>query len=144
MSLKLIDAIFNTLKADVEFMAILGLTPSSLPKDIIARMVKGMEPEKAITGETAPMVLMYVKPGRFGGNHLVFEGKFCLDFYGESSFQAKQMAERAFKLFHNKSIVDANFRSFRCVLAYDDDFATGITGVKGYESIFDVDYLRTN
>ncbi|KIL35165.1 hypothetical protein SD71_16200 [Cohnella kolymensis] len=144
MSLKLIDAIYNTLKADAEFMALLGLTPTSPSASITVKMVKGMEPEQAISGNTVPMLLMYVKPGRFGSNPLVFEGKFCLDFYGKSSYQAKQMAERAFKLFHDKRIRDTNFGSFLCVLAYEDDFATGITGVKGYESIYDVDYLRTN
>jgi hypothetical protein len=144
VSLKLIDAIYNTLKADVDFMALLGLTPTSPPANITAKMVKGMEPESAINGTSCPMVLIYVKPGRFGRNHLVFEGKFCLDFYGKSSFQAKQLFERAFKLFHDKPITDANFRSFLCVLAYDSDFATGITGVKGYESIYDVDYFRGN
>jgi hypothetical protein len=144
LSSKLIDAIYNTLKVDVEFMALVGLTPSSPPANITAKLVKGMEPEQAITGTSAPMMLMYVKPGRFGGNPLVFEGKFCLDFYGKSSFQAKQMFERAFKLFHDKPIKDASFRSYLCVLAHDSDFATGITGVKGYESIFDVDYLRMN
>ncbi|MDF2651698.1 MAG: hypothetical protein K0Q73_7503 [Paenibacillus sp.] len=144
MSLKLIDAIYNTLKADVEFMALFGLIPSSAPESITAKLVKGMEPEQALTGTSAPMVLIYVKPGRFGSNQLVFEGKFCFDFYGKNSFQAKQMFERAFKLFHDKPIIDDNFGSFLCTLAYDSDFATGITGVKGYESIFDVDYLRTN
>jgi hypothetical protein len=144
VSLKLIDAIYNTLKADMEFMALLGLTPTSPPANITPKLVRGAEAESAITGTSCPMVLMYIKPGRFGRNHLVFEGKFCLDFYGKSSFQAKQMFERAFKLFHDKPIMDANFRSFLCVLAYDSDFSTGISGVKGYESIFDVDYLRTN
>jgi hypothetical protein len=144
MSLKLIDAVYNTMKNDVEFMALLGLTPSSPPEDITAKMVKGMEPEQAITGSSVPMVLMYVKPGRFGRNHLVFEGKFCLDFYGKNSFQAKLMFERAFKLFHDKPINDQTFHSFICTLTYDSDFATGITGVKGYESIFDVDYFRGN
>jgi hypothetical protein len=140
----LIDAVYNTLKKDVEFMALFGLTPSSPSKEITARLVRGMEPEKAITGETVPMVLMYIKPGRFSNNQLVFEGKFCLDFYDKSSFQAKILFKRAFKLFHDKRITDTNFGSFLCVLAYDSDYATGITGVKGYESIFDVDYLRTN
>lgn len=144
MSQKLVDAIYNTLKKDVEFMAMLGLTPSSPPKEITAKVVRGMEPDKAITGESCPMLLIYVKPGRFGRNHLVFEGKFCLDFLAKSSYQAKQIFERAFVLLHDKPITDANFHSSRCVLAYDDDFATGITGVKGYASIFDVNYHRTN
>jgi hypothetical protein len=144
LSLQLIDAIYNTLKKDVEFMALLGLTPTSHPANITAKLVRGAEAESAITGTSCPMVLMYVKPGRFGSNPLVFEGKFCLDFYGKSSYQAKQMSERAFKLFHDKRITDATFRSFLCVLAYDDDFSTGISGVKGYECIYDVDYLRTN
>ncbi len=144
MSLKLIDTIYNTLKTDVEFMALLGLTPSSPPDVITPKLVRGAESDSTITGTSCPMVLMYVKPGRFGRNHLVFEGKFCLDFYGKSSFQAKQMFERAFKLFHNKRITDATFSSFLCELAYDSDFATGINGVKGYESIFDVDYVRSN
>ena len=144
MSLKLVDAVYNTLKNDVEFMAMLGLTPSSLPGNITAKIVRGAEAESPITGTTCPMVLIYVKPGRFGRNHLVFEGKFCLDFYGKTSYQAKQMSERAFKLFHEKPIEAPELRAPRCTLTYDDDFATGITGVKGYESIYDVDYHRTN
>jgi hypothetical protein len=144
LSLQLIDAIYNTLKKDVEFMALLGLTPSSPPANVTVKLVRGAEADSAITGTSCPMVLMYVKPGRFGHNPLVFEGKFCLDFYGKNSFQAKQMSERAFKLFHDKRIADVNFGSFLCTLAYDDDFSTALTGVKGYESIYDVDYLRTN
>jgi hypothetical protein len=139
-----IDAVRNTLKKDVEFMALLGLAPSSDPNLISPKLVSGMEPEKAITGTTAPMVMIYQKPGRFGHNPLVFEGKFCLDFYGKNRVELKSLFDRAFKLFHDKRIKDANFGSFLCTLAYDSDFATGITGVKGYESIYDVDYLRTN
>jgi hypothetical protein len=144
MSLKLIDAIYNTLKNDVEFMALLSLAPSSPSASITLKLVRGAEAESAITGTSCPMVMMYIKPGRFGRNPLVFEGKFCLDFYGKSSYQAKQMAERAFKLFHDKRITDLNFQSFLSILVYEDDFATGITGVKGFESIYDVDYLRMN
>jgi hypothetical protein len=125
-------------------MGLLGLTPSSSPEDVTSKLVRGMEPEKAITGSTAPMVLMYTKPGRFGRNQLVFEGKFCLDFYGKSRVQSKGMFDRAFKLFHDERISHKSFSSYLCTLAYDDDFTTGITGVKGYGSIFDVDYLRTN
>ncbi|MDB5053277.1 MAG: hypothetical protein JWM44_1327 [Bacilli bacterium] len=144
MDLDPIDAVRNTLKQDVEFMALLGLAPSSDPNLISSKLIAGMEPEKAVTGTTVPMVLIYEKPGRFGSNPLVFEGKFCLDFFGKNRDQLKSMFDRAFKLFHDKRIMDANFGSFLCVLAYDSDFMTGITGIKGYQSIFDVDYLRTN
>jgi hypothetical protein len=140
----LIDAVRNTLKKDVEFMALLGLTLSSDSNLIASRLVAGMEPEKAITGSTTPMVLIYQKPGRYGNNPLVFEGKFCLDFYGKNRNELKSLYERAFKLFHDKRIYDPTFRSFLCVLAYDADFSTGITGIKGYEAIYDIDYLRTN
>jgi hypothetical protein len=140
----LIEAVRNTLKKDVEFMALLGLTPSSDPNLISPKLVAGMEPEKAITGATAPMVMIYQKPGRFGNNPLVFEGKFCLDFYGKDRKQLKTLFDRAFQLFHDKRIADPGFRSFLCVLAYDADFATGISGIKGYEAIYDVDYLRAN
>jgi hypothetical protein len=54
------------------------------------------------------------------------------------------MSERAFKLFHDRPIIDANFQSSRCILAYDYGFATGISGVKGYEATYDVDYHRMN
>jgi hypothetical protein len=144
LSLQLIDSIYNTLKHDGEFMALLGLTPASPSANVAAKLVRGAEAESVITGTSCPMVLMYIKPGRFSHNPLVFEGRFCLDFYGKSSYQAKQLAERAFMLFHDKRITDTTFHSFLCVLAYDDDFSTGITGVKGYESIYDVDYLRMN
>jgi hypothetical protein len=133
----LIDAVRNTLKNDVEFMALLGWTSSSEPHFSTQRLIAGMEPEKAITGTSVPMVLIYQKPGRFGNNPLVFEGKFCLDFYGKNRDQLKALFDRAFKLF-------PAFRSFLCVLAYDSDFSTGITGIKGYEAIYDVDYLRMN
>ncbi|WP_274362753.1 hypothetical protein [Paenibacillus thermotolerans] len=90
------------------------------------------------------MVLIYTKPGRYGPNHLVYEGKFSVDHYGKTSDQARKLAERVFTIFHDQTIVSSAFRSFRCYLAYDNDFATGITGVKGFESIFDVDYVRAN
>ena len=90
------------------------------------------------------MMLIYLKPGRFSRNYLVYEGKFILDIYGKNSNQAKLIADRAFELFHDKHIRDNNFMSSRCFLAYADYFATGITGVKGYESIFDVNYHRIN
>ncbi|MGG6309788.1 hypothetical protein [Paenibacillus macerans] len=144
MSAILVDAIYNTLKQDVEFMALLGLTPTSPANSIVARIVKGMEPDKAVTSADVPMLLIYVKPGRFSRNYLVYEGKFCLDIYAKNSNQAKIIADRAFELFHDKQIKDKSFMSSRCSLAYDADFATGITGVKGYEVIFDVNYHRIN
>lgn len=144
MSIKLIDAIFNTLDADATFMAFFGLTPASPMTDKVDRIVKGMEPDKALNGGNIPKMFIYTKPGRFGRNPLVFEGKFCLDFYAKSSIVAKQMAERAFVLFHDHRINDTTFHSYLCVLAHESDFGTGITGVKGYEAIYDVDFLRTN
>lgn len=144
MSALLIDAIYNTLKHDEEFMALLGLAPTSPRDSILKRIVKGMEPEKALTSADVPMLLIYLKPGRFSRNYLVYEGKFCLDIYGKNGNQAKQIADRAFRLFHDQQIRDENFLSSRCSLAYDADFATGITGVKGYEIIFDVNYHRIN
>lgn len=144
MSALLIDAIYNTLKHDDEFMALLGLASTSPVESIVSHIVSGMEPDKAITGSDVPMLLIYLKPGRFARNYLVFEGKFCLDIYGKNSYQAKQIADRTFQLFHDQQIRDEKFLSSRCSLAYDADFATGITGVKGYEVIFDVNYHRIN
>lgn len=144
MSAELVDAIYNTFKNDVEFMALLDLTPTSPRDSILKRIVRGMEPDKAVTGADVPMLLIYVKPGRFSRNYLVYEGKFCLDIYAKSSSQAKLIADRAFQLFHDKQIKDEGFIASCCSLAYDADFATGITGVKGYELIFDVNYHRMN
>lgn len=144
MSAELVDAIYNTLKHDVEFMDILGLTPASPSHSISARIVRGMEPDKAVISADVPLLLIYVKPGRFSRNYLVYEGKFCLDIYAKSGSQAKLIADRAFQLFHDKQIKDEGFIASRCSLAYDADFATGITGVKGYELIFDVNYHRIN
>lgn len=144
MSAILVDAIFNTLRHDEEFMSLMNLTPVASMESIVKRLVKGMEPDKAITSADVPMLLMYVKPGRFSRNYLVYEGKFCLDIYAKNGNQAKQIADRVFQLFHDKQIKDKNFMSSRCYLAYDADFATGITGVKGYEVIYDVNYHRIN
>ena len=144
MSSKLLDAIYNTLKNDAEYMAMLGLTPSSPGSEITKRIIRGMEPDSAISGSNVPLVLIYTKPGRFGRNFLVYEGKFCIDHYAKTSYQARQLAERAYELFHNKTIESGDFKSFTSYLAYDSDFATGITGVKGFESIYDVDYVRAN
>jgi hypothetical protein len=125
-------------------MGYLGLTPASPQKDILARLIEGMEPDKTIDSTSVPIVLIYDKTGRFGRNYLVYEGKFCLDVYHKTSYQAKQATARAFKLFHDKPIDDADFHSPRCMMAFDDYFATGITGVKGREIIFDVDFHRMN
>jgi hypothetical protein len=141
---ELIDAIYNTLKKDVEFMAHFGLSPTSTPDKITSRIVRGMEPEKTFTGASVPQVLIYQKPGRFGRNYLVYEGKFSLDFYAKSTSDARKIAKRAFKLFHDQYVQGTDFSSYRASLAYDDDFATGITGVKGHGTIYDVDYIRTN
>ncbi|MCR8633491.1 hypothetical protein [Paenibacillus radicis (ex Xue et al. 2023)] len=144
MSANLIDAVFTVLSDDPALLALLGLNPSSSDDHLVARLHRGIEPHKPITEKTAPQICMYVKPGRFGRNHLVFEGKFCLDFYGKTSYQVKQLFERSFALFHDDNIQAAGFHSFRCTLAYDADMATGITGIKGYTAMFDVDYIRTN
>jgi hypothetical protein len=144
LSQQLIDAVGNVLMQDVEFMAFLDLTPSSSDESIVERIVKGVEPEKVITGDSVPMMLIYIMPGRFGRNHLVYEGKFCLDIYAPSSADARRIAEQAFKLFHDENIRQQALNTFRCSLVYDTDFATGITGVKGYKAIYDVDYIRMN
>jgi len=144
MSSKLLYAIYNTLKRDETYMAMLGLTPSSPGTEITKRIIRGMEPDSAISGSNVPLALIYTKPGRYGRNYLVYEGKFCIDHYAKNSHQARQLAERAYELFHNKRIESDVFKTFTAYLAYDGDFATGITGVKGFESIYDVDYVRAN
>lgn len=144
MSLQLIDAIQNTHKADAAFMALIGLTPAAVSSDIVKRFTKGVEPEITVSKDTVPHICQYIMPGQYGRNYLVFKGKFCLDFYGKTGYEAKLLFERSFKLFHDDHIVQPGFKSFRCSLAYDGDFATGIIGVKGYKGIYDVDYIRTN
>jgi hypothetical protein len=142
-ALTLIDAVYNVLKQDSTFMGYFGLTPSSDPEDIVKRLVRGMEPDGPITSRNIPLCLMYDKPGRYGRNYLVYEGKFCLDVYAKSAFDARTITEKAFTLFHDRPL-DNSFKTFNCFMSYDDDFATGITGVKGREIIFDVDYVRMN
>lgn len=144
MSQTLIDAVYRSLALDETFTGYFGLSPSSPPEQVAKRIIKGMEPEQALTGASVPQVMVYIKPGRMSRNYLVFEGKFCLDVYGKTSSEARKLAERAYRLFHDRNITDPAFRSYRCFLAYDGDFATGITGVKGYSAIYDVDYLRMN
>ncbi len=125
-------------------MELLELTPSSPVESIVKRIVKGIEPESVLSGESVPMLLIYIMPGRYGRNHLVYEGKFCLDIFAPSSADARLIAERAFRLFHDENLRQASLNTFRCTLAYDTDFSTGITGVKGYKAIYDVDYIRMN
>lgn len=144
MSSALIDALFNTLRKDEEFAALVGLNSSSTPEEINEKLYRGKEPDKVLTGKDVPMVCIYVKPGRYGRNHLVFEGKFCLDFYAKDNGEAMRIAGKAFQIFHDRYITNEGFHSFKCTLAFEDGFATGITGVKGYLAIYDVDYLRTN
>ncbi|KAF6630700.1 hypothetical protein H6F38_14835 [Paenibacillus sp. EKM208P] len=144
MSLQLIDAIHNNLKADTELMAMLKLTPSSQTEEVTKRLTRGLEPEITISRDTIPHICMYVMPGRFAANPLVFEGKFCLDFYGKTAHESRLLFERSFKLIHDRRLSAQGFMSYLCVLAYDSDFATGIQGAKGYKAIFDVDYLRMN
>lgn len=143
MSQALIDGLYSIFKQDEAFMAFFGLTPLSLPKDASLRLVKSKEPDQAITSKNVPQIMMYVKPGQFSSrNHLVFQGKFCLDFYAPTAVQARNIAQCAFELLHDKYISHESFKSFKCHLAYDDDLTTGITGVKGYMAIYDVDYVR--
>ncbi|MEK5374211.1 MULTISPECIES: hypothetical protein [Paenibacillus] len=144
MSLQLIDAVQNALKADSELMSMLKLTPSSPSAEVVKRFTKGMEPEITVSKDTVPHICQYVMPGRYATNPLVFEGKFCIDFYGKTAYEAKLLFERAFKTLHEKRLFAQGFMSYLCVLAYDSDFATGIQGAKGYKAIFDVDYLRMN
>lgn len=143
MSQALIDGVYNTFKRDDAMMACFGLTPTSPPEATSLRFIKSKEPDQAITSKNVPQIMLYVKPGRFSArNHLVFEGKFCLDFYAPTAVQARSIAQRAFEILHDKYISHDAFQSFRCHLAYDDDLVTGITGVKGYMAIYDVDFVR--
>ncbi|MEK3787560.1 hypothetical protein [Paenibacillus sp. FSL K6-1230] len=144
MRLQLIDAVQHALKSDSELMSLLKLSPSSPSEEIVKRFTKGMEPEITVSKDTVPHICQYVMPGRYATNPLVFEGKFCIDFYGKTSYEAKLMFEQAFKVLHERRLTVPGFRSYLCVLAYDTDFATDIQGAKGYKAIFDVDYLRTN
>ncbi|MCF2719293.1 hypothetical protein LWE69_19835 [Paenibacillus sp. UKAQ_18] len=144
MSLQLIDAVQNALKADSELMSMLKLTPSSPSAEVVKRFTKGMEPEITVSKDTVPHICQYVMPGRYATNPLVFEGKFCIDFYGKTAYEAKLLFERSFKILHDRRLTAQGFASYLCVLTYDVDFATGIQGAKGYKAIFDVDYLRMN
>ncbi|ODA09242.1 hypothetical protein [Paenibacillus polymyxa] len=144
MSLQLIDAVQSALKADTELMYMLKLTSSSSPDEVVKRFTKGMEPEITVGKDTIPHICQYVMPGRYAVNPLVFEGKFCIDFYGKTAREAKLLFERSFKILHDRRLTAQGFASYLCVLTYDADFATGIQGAKGYKAIFDVDYLRMN
>jgi hypothetical protein len=144
VSLQLIDAIQNKHKDDSEFMSLLKLTSSSSLEEFAKRFTKGMEPEETVSKDTIPHICLYVMPGRYAANPLVFEGKFCIDFYGRTAYEAKLLFERSFKLLHDRRLIAQGFMSYLCVLAHDTDFATGIQGIKGYKAIFDVDYLRMN
>jgi hypothetical protein len=144
LSQDLIEAVYSLLKRDEVFMAYLALTPSSPSEAVVKRLVKGLEPDVTIISENIPQAQIYVMPGRFGRNPLVFQGKFCLDFYAKNSMSARKMSEAAFKILHDQNLRTVDLNTFRCNLTYDTDFATGITGVKGYKAIYDVDYLRMN
>jgi len=140
----LIDSVQHALKSDAEFMALLNLAPGATPEQLGARFTSGVEPGVVVSAATMPHVCLYTQAGRFGANPLVFEGKFCLDFYSKYSVMARAMAERAFKVLHDKRISSPGFASFLCVLAYDTDAATGIKDVKMFRAFYDVDYLRMN
>ncbi|MDK8182112.1 hypothetical protein [Paenibacillus sp. UMB4589-SE434] len=142
--MNLIDAVYATLRSDQKILQMLGLPIAPTQEELAKRIVRGMEPDHTITADTIPMILAYIKPGRFTRNHLVYEGKFCLEFLSHTTKQTREMADRAFDLFHDKSIQLQGFRTFCCELAFDTHFATGITGVKGYSAVYDVDYLRMN
>lgn len=144
MSLQLLDAIQHALKGDAELMSLLNLDAASPSQEVVKRFTKGMEPEITVSHETVPHICQYVMPGRFSPNQLVFEGKFCLDFYASTGYSAKRLFERAFRVLHDRRITMQDWATYLCVLTYDADFATGIQGVKGYKAIFDVDYLRMN
>jgi len=144
LSQDLIEAVYSLLKRDEVFMAYFALTPLSPPEAIVNRLVKGLEPDSAFISENVPQLQIYVMPGRFGRNPLVFQGKFCLDFYAQTSVAARKMAGTAFGILHDENLRTEDLNTYRCVLTYDADFATGITGVKGYKAIYDVDYLRMN
>lgn len=144
MSQELVDAVYSVLKQDDVFMAYFALIPSSPVERIVNRIVKGLEPDATVISENVPQVQIYVMPGRFGRNQLVYEGKFCLDFYAKNSSDARKMSGRAFKILHDENMRTAVLNTFRCTLVYDADSLTGITGVKGYKAIYDVDYLRMN
>lgn len=140
----LIDAVQNALKADTEFMELLGLTPAATGEQMTARFTKGMEPDIVISAATMPHVCQYTQAGRFGPNPLVYEGKFTLDFYAKSAAAARAFGERAFQVLHDKRISSPGFASFLCVLSFDTDAATGIKDVKMFRAFYDVDYLRMN
>lgn len=125
-------------------MALLGLTSAATSAEINKRFTKGVEPEIVVSKETIPHICQYIMPGHYGRNPLVFQGKFCIDFYGKTGYEAKLLFQRSFELLHDKRIVQPRFHSFLCELAYDGDFATGISGVKGYKGIYDIDYIRMN
>ncbi|WP_391573867.1 hypothetical protein [Cohnella sp.] len=144
MSGQLIDAVYMTLKQDEEFMSMIGLATSSTQEEVTQKIVRGMEPEQALTGDSVPQALIYIKPGRYSRNDQVYEGKFCIDLYAKNTAQARGLAQRIFELIHDREIAGPGFYSFRAFLAYDADFATGITGVKGYCVMYDVDYIRAN
>ncbi|PWW06332.1 hypothetical protein DFQ01_103234 [Paenibacillus cellulosilyticus] len=142
MSQGLIDAVYSVLKQDELILTYLGLQRGSPPELLTKRFIKGIETDAVTISENVPQIQTYIMPGRFGHNHMVYAGKFCIDCYAKTSVDARVMADRAFKLLHDEYIAHESFRSFRCHLAYDTDFATGITGIKGYKAIYDVDYVR--
>ncbi|MEK5415174.1 hypothetical protein [Paenibacillus sp. FSL L8-0708] len=142
MSQTLIDAVHYLLERDTAFMTLLGLDSAAFPEVKAGKLVKGLEPDIVLSDKNIPQVQIYTMPGRYGRNHLVYEGKFCLDIYAKRSNDARGIAQRAFELFHDKYLSFQGFQSFRCHLAYDTDFATGIKELKGFKAIYDVDYVR--
>ncbi|WP_135552104.1 hypothetical protein [Paenibacillus cymbidii] len=139
---KLMNAIFETLTSDAALMALLGLTPSSQPLDKERRIVKGYESDTPLTPAVVPRLYIAIKPGRFGANPYAFEGKFCVEILHKTQSGAMEIAESVQRLFHGKYIAYGDFRSLsRCYLASANDFATSVTGIRGHEVYYDVDYF---
>jgi hypothetical protein len=137
------DAVWKTLANDATLLGYLGLTTSSSTADKAKKLVREEEASGAVDSSKIPQILMYIRPGLYDSrNAWIYKNKFVLDFYAANSNLAQRMAGRCFELFHDQILGVPGKTSFRCFLAYETSFATGIQDVKGFRQYYDHDYVK--
>lgn len=136
-----IDGVTKALASDDQILSYKGLTTSSPLADLAAYIRETEQTEGIVTAETIPLILIYTRPGKPDRSTIQqYISKVVIDVFAKDSYTARSISDRVFDVLHNADLPSPTFQISTCRYAHDSDFVTGISGVEGHRSWFDVSF----
>lgn len=136
-----IDGVSQALAKDEQILSFKGLTLSSPVADVANYIIETEQTEGIVTADTIPLILLYTRPGKTDKSTLQqYIQKIVVDVFAQDRYNASLITDRVFDVLHNADLPSPTFQVSTCRYSHDTDFVTGINGVDGHRTWFDVSF----